>query len=176
MREWIWQSSGTVLSKKVVVLFSILRHCSRWSQIVMKRRFSISVERILRESGWFVNRHKALDPSLSDSFEAASIVLEEFYGLHFGHCGAGIECATSDVNIDPRLGEHLADELRSIEQTMGVRLCSLGEVHRGHGYLVIDDQGRTYLLSDNLEPFATSFPEALEKLLLGRKGVGSFTP
>jgi SUKH-3 immunity protein len=138
----------------------------------MTARFSPSVLEILQSAGWFEGRN--VKPCGESSwpfalFAKAQGVLSEFNGLHFGKCGPGIDFATSDVEIDPNLALHLAPELRAYETSRGTRLFPLGEVHRGHGFLVIDEQGNMYLLSDELEPFAPSFSQALEKLLLGRK-------
>lgn len=138
----------------------------------MSNRFSPQVESALKAAGWFEGRRVDLDKSSLGAlslFNKAEDVLNEFGGLHFGNCGPGIDCATSDVKIDPSVAVHLAPELRTYASARSTRLFPLGEVHRGHGYLVIDEAGNIYLLSDVLEPFAPTFPQSLELLLLGRK-------
>jgi hypothetical protein len=131
---------------------------------------SSAVAAILEQAGWYEGRDvpsQLLAPDGLTLFPVAEAVLREFGGLRFGECGAGVDFATSDVVIDPRLAVHLKAELDEYGRPLGTRLFPLGEVHRGHGYLVIDEQGRTYLLSDKLSPLAVSFSQALESLLLG---------
>ena len=128
------------------------------------------VTEILAKAGWYPGRSVPISPFIPDGFvpfREAETVLREFGGLHLGDCGAGVDFARSDVEIDPRLADHLKAELAEHEQPLGARLLPLGEVHRGHGYLVIDERGRTYLLFDELSPLAPSFSQALESLLLG---------
>jgi hypothetical protein len=129
-----------------------------------------AVIEILAKAGWYPGRSMPTSPFIPDGFvpfQEAEAVLREFGGLHLGECGAGVDFARSDVEINPRLADHLQAELVEHEQSLGARLFPLGEVCRGHGYLVIDELGRTYLLNDELSPLAPSFPQALESLLLG---------
>jgi hypothetical protein len=52
------------------------------------------------------------------------------------------------------------------------KLFPLGEVGGGDGYLIIDEEGRTYIssvISGGLHPLAPAFSECLELLLLGKK-------
>jgi hypothetical protein len=128
---------------------------------------------ILAKAGWYPGRSVPTSPLIPDgfvSFREAEAVLREFGGLHLGECEAGVDFARSDVEVDPRLAAHLKAELVEHEQSLGARLFPLGEVCRGHGYLVIDELGRTYLLDDELSPLAPSFTQALESLLLGLRG------
>jgi hypothetical protein len=134
-------------------------------------RFSPLVADVLRKSGWFAGRDVSqsfFSPPEFALFPEAEEVLKEFGGLRLGSCGAGVDFATSDVVIDPGLATHLKEELKGYEHSVKAKLFPLGEVHRGHGYLVIDEQGRVYLLSDELAPFASTFSRSLEMLLLGK--------
>ena len=134
----------------------------------MSQRFSPSVLQKLNAAGWYEGRSVEVPEGLAPApFPAAYVVLREFGGLHVGEVGPGLECATSDVHIDPTIAAHLSPELIEYGQRMDTQLFVLGEFHRSHGYLVIDIDGKTYLLNDSLIPFADSFPESLEKLLLG---------
>jgi hypothetical protein len=121
-------------------------------------------------AGWFQGRTVDIAPleNLGISlFPAARTVLAEFYGLHIGTCGPGKECATSDIRIDPLSAVHIVGELAKHEQTVCSRLFPLGEVHRSHGFALVDEAGRIYLLNDDLIPFARSFGDALLKLVKG---------
>lgn len=137
----------------------------------MNDRFSSPVARTLRWAGWYEGRSIAVKiPPELDVFPLAYEVLAEFGGLHVGRTGPGIDCAMSDVEIDPVLGAHLRPVLNPYEKELATRLFPLGEVHLGHGYLVIDELGRTYLFGDGgLEPWASTFSRCLELLLLGKK-------
>jgi hypothetical protein len=136
----------------------------------MASGFSPSVLELLRKAGWFEGREVPISlPVELQPFATARRVLIEFGGLHIGYCGAGVDCATSDVEIDPTLAMHVLPELRAYERSINRRLFPLGEVHLGHGFLIIDELGRTYLLSDELSPLAPMFAECLELLLLGLK-------
>jgi hypothetical protein len=127
---------------------------------------------LLRRGGWFEGRTSSeflIGAPHLDLFPKAEEVLREFGGLHLGECGPGIECATSDVEIDPNLTVHLASDLAQFAASKKLKLYPLAEVHRGHGFLIIDEHGRVYLLSDDLVPFAPTFGQGLELLLLGKK-------
>jgi hypothetical protein len=124
----------------------------------------------LRAAGWFPKRSvdiATIEHLGANLFPVARTVLQEFLGLHIGTCGPGKECATSDIRIDPLSAVHVIEELPKYEQRCGARLFPLGEVHRGHGFVVIDEDGRIYLLDDDLMPYAQSFWSALEKLVKG---------
>jgi hypothetical protein len=139
----------------------------------MAARFSPRVLSILQGAGWFEGRDvsaELISPRELGLFPAAERVVREFGCLQFGECGPGMDCATSDVLIDPRLAVHLLPELKKWERAQGVRLFPLGEMHRSHGYLVIDEHGRTYMVVENdLVPLAPSYDEGIERLLLGRR-------
>ena len=138
----------------------------------MLNEFSEEAKVILRKTGWFEGRKVAQAvPTLInlELFPKAQEVLSEFGGLHIGDCGPGVDCATSDVNISPDLCVHLAQELKERSKGIGRKLFPLGDVHRGNGYLVIDEDGKTYLLSDALVLHAQTFTESLEALVLGKR-------
>ncbi|WP_435007632.1 SUKH-3 domain-containing protein [Tundrisphaera lichenicola] len=126
---------------------------------------------IIVKSGWFEGRDVNFSLKLTqlEVFPAALEILKEFYGLHIGECGAGIDMATCDILINPNFAIHLQQELEAYAKLHQKRFFPLGEVHRDDGYMIIDDSGIIYLLSDILEPFASNFYIALELLLLGRK-------
>jgi hypothetical protein len=140
----------------------------------MPDRFTLPVVDLLRSAGWYEGRTVSdtleLPPEFS-LFSQAQVVFAEFGGLHMGQAGIGIDCAKCDVEIDPCLGSHLAPHLKRHEQSLKTKLYPLGEVVGGHAYLVIDEQGRTYLyhLGGELAPKAPTFARGLELLLLGKK-------
>ena len=136
------------------------------------RRFSEPVVTLLIKAGWYEERNVLSQLTLPlgfEHFKAADTILAEFGGLKIGECGRGIERATSDLEIDPSLCDGLEGQLAEASDRRKVKLYPLGEVHHGHGCVIVDEIGIIYLLSDVLEKWADSFDEALEILLLGKK-------
>lgn len=136
----------------------------------MSASFSPTVIDSLLAAGWHEGRcvsTKEYENLGCELFPTARQVLQEFAGLHIGNCGPGRECATSDVNIDPLLATHLAEELRGYGRRLGTQLYALGDFQHSHGYILIDEFGKSYLLNDEMIPFAQSFADALEKLICG---------
>jgi hypothetical protein len=85
--------------------------------------FSSAVLEILRRAGWHEGRNVTaiVPPPQFSLFPCAQDVLAEFGGLHIGECGAGVDCATSDVNLDPHLATHLTTELKEFESSLNTR-------------------------------------------------------
>jgi len=80
----------------------------------------MSITDALLAAGWFEGRNVLRSLSLPNEFAlfpTAVETLSEFAGLHFGICGPGIDCATSDVRIDPNLAAHLASELNDLAKS-----------------------------------------------------------
>ena len=94
-------------------------------------------------------------------------VLSEFGGLHIKSEGAGIDCARSDLNLDPSfvLGEE--DRFLSFNCFRGKQVFPLGEAVGGYLFAAIDDHGVVYLVMEDVYYLADSFEAALEHLLLG---------
>jgi len=138
----------------------------------MQEKFSKQLRDELSKAGWHEGRCDEVSyydfPGM-ELFPAARVVLSEYAGLNFGKSGPGKECATSDVQIDPSLGAHLTQELDEYYRKHGKRFYVLGEIHRAHGYLLIDESGATYLHSDELLYLAETFEQGLEKLIHGIK-------
>lgn len=137
--------------------------------------FPQSVARVLEEAGWHESRnviHSPELPSESNLFQFAKEVLSEFGGLRIGASGEGIDCAKSEIIIDPKYLTYFNSELKEFESILQTRLVPVGELDGGHGYLVIDEEGRTYILSamsHTLGPLAPTFSHCLELLILGKR-------
>lgn len=132
------------------------------------------VFRILKSAGWNPTRDVSHSiPSLDgfQIFPAAKDVLREFLGLKFGKVGTGVDCATSDIEIDPFAASHFDIELREkYERELKTTLFPLGEYHNSHGCIIIDKEGRIYkLIEGELVPFASCFQKAITHILLGTK-------
>jgi hypothetical protein len=135
-------------------------------------RFSKTVYKYLDQAGWFEGRcakEKRLIPNGYTLFPEAGKVLSEFGGLRIGECHQGKECATSDIEIDPSIGEGLEDIFKAYEIEFDIKLLPIGQFHRQQAYLVMDNLGRVYGYFDELDPLAVNFDQALEVLLQGLK-------
>src|SRR5947209_5501189 len=125
-----------------------------------KQRFAPQVEEVLKASGWFEGRNTEGSLHLPDGFEmfpAASRILVEFGGLKGGHVRAGITMAASDFDLRPELAQGESDRFQEFEKELGVRLYPLGEAHRGHYFLAIDESGRVYLVMDDIMVLGEDF-------------------
>ena len=93
-------------------------------------------------------------------FPEAQRVLTEFGNLRFGD-------RNDYVELDPSLGENGADEILPFQEELGTRLYPVGIMeHQDRVYLVVDEKGLVYtVLLDELEPFASSFDQAIEFLV-----------
>jgi len=128
-----------------------------------------SVEQLFVLAGWSPGR-RIVVPEQVPAHHLAHQVLAEFGGLNVGQTGSGVECATSDVAFQQVLGDDLF--VRSWSELLQSRLVGVAEVHNAHGELYIDAVGRWFvasLMSDSICFTGSSFQEAMERLLLGRR-------
>lgn len=128
-----------------------------------------SVRRLFTDAGWYPARKMPV-PARIPTGHPAEVVLERFGGLTVGRCGAGEECATSDVAFRD-LGPADPDVL-SWSELLGTPLAGVAEVHHSHGELYVGGCGRYFGRSCIHDAFyfeGASFGEAVERLLLGRR-------
>lgn len=139
----------------------------------MPSTHSAEVARLLLDAGWQPGRQVSTELWEADvvrPFPAALAVLREFGGLQIGTKGPGLDFARSDVDLTyckPTRPEWVG--YPDLERSVGQRLCTLGVVHGGNAELLIDESGRIYHLAEDLNLVASSFSEALEALLLGKR-------
>jgi hypothetical protein len=144
-------------------------------------RFSSETEQLLKASGWFEGRSV---PNLVESWRveletpggfmmssAASQALREFGGLHIQATGAGINCARSDIDLNPALAKFEEDRFFSFHCLQGRQLFPLGEAIVGHVFTAIDEKGQVFLIMQDVHFVASSFEAALENLLLGKRTI-----
>jgi hypothetical protein len=120
-------------------------------------------------AGWYPGRKRRAPASIPPGHPAAEL-LAQFGGLTIGRCGAGAECATSDIHFGP-VGPADPD-IRIWNALLGTTLIGVADVHHGHGELYVDSLGRYYGLSGIHDAFCfegSTFSEAVEGLLLGRR-------
>ena len=122
-------------------------------------------------AGWPVT-HTVLLPDFVPPEHPATALLKQLAGLQVGTCDTGEECATSDMVIGTYEHLHGDEDFLAWQQRLGSTLVSIAEIHHGHGALLMDEQGRCYLLSivhDALWLQGQTFVQAVETLVFGRK-------
>ncbi|MBO0757817.1 MAG: SUKH-3 domain-containing protein [Bradyrhizobiaceae bacterium] len=127
------------------------------------------VRHLFVAAGWRPARRVSVDDRVPEHHPAHD-VLQEMGGLHVGHAGYGIECASSDLLF------HFCDVAPEILSTWSellvTKLIEVAEVHNRHGLLVLDEAGRCFgasLIHDAFYFEGHNFGDALSRLLLGRK-------
>jgi hypothetical protein len=130
-----------------------------------------SIRSLFIDAGWYPGRLVAV-PSSVPSDHSAALVLAQFGGLKVGRCGRGEECATSDLAFQLLWPEPYDSILDRWKELLGALLVGVAEVHHGHGELYVDAFGRYFGRSCIHDAFyfeGASFPEAMERLLLGHR-------
>jgi hypothetical protein len=97
-------------------------------------------------------------------------VLAELGGLTVGKCGAGIECATSDLAFE--WSDFADDTVTWWGQRLRTHLIKVAEYHHVHGELYVDSAERCFsasLVDDNFSFIGDTFGEGVERLLLGKR-------
>jgi hypothetical protein len=119
----------------------------------------------LERAGWHPGRDvwSVLKlPSGLDVFPEAKRILSEFGGLTVDNRDQ------SRLDLDPALGEEVMEEIEALCKRIGRPLFPLGAADGcDFMYLLIDNVGRLYILTNRLEPFASSFERALPWLVQG---------
>lgn len=145
----------------------------------MTRTWSAETERLLRKAGWHEGRDVGdlLDrwsAELGGSggffmFDHARTVLREFGGLHVQQSGPGQECARGGFDLDPTLAAGESDRFERFVGSARSPLFPLGEAVDGNAFLAIAEDGRVFLLMDELVMIGRSIEEAMTSLVEGRR-------
>lgn len=140
-------------------------------------RFSVQVENILTEAGWYPGRERAdlvaswkatlMDSDGFEMFPSAERVLLEFGGLNVDQEGPGETCSVESFTLDPTLAAYEGDRFRELSSSINRRLYPLGEASNGHRFLAISENDSIYLLMTDLNLLGKNIDEALERLLRG---------
>jgi len=131
--------------------------CHNWDQ---------STRDLLVLSGWYPNRDvwdKLEIPPQPSVFPEAKRILSEFGNLVLEH-------RQDDARVDlrPTLAHDVLDDLRAYSQLVGSPLFPLGVADGcDYMYLIVDERGYVYTLTDQLEPFSSSFDKAIAYLVRG---------
>ncbi|MBL9021072.1 MAG: SUKH-3 domain-containing protein [Myxococcales bacterium] len=95
--------------------------------------------------------------------EVAFEILRELGGLRVEPHTTGHDFAPGPVVFDPTLAVGEEDRFAS----HGEGLFPLGEVYDGHGFLAIEESGRTFIVGDELIVLGDTFEEGVSNLLEG---------
>lgn len=99
-------------------------------------------------------------PAGFTAFPEAQRVLAEFGGLKFTK-------PYGSATLDPSVGEEISEEIHAYEKKLGRALYPVGIIDGGDTlYLLLDESGLVYTLTYRLEPFASSFNQAIKYLVL----------
>ena len=105
----------------------------------------------------------------------ALAALAQLGGLQVGDCGAGAECATSDLHFVWLADCETDDEVETLragvwQQLLHTRLVGIAHVHRGHADLLMASDGRCFGMSQVHDAFwleGMNLAEALQNFVLG---------
>lgn len=144
-----------------------------------KKRFSDVVENILREAGWFPGRtmgntllQSNRDLERANGFElfpAAEAAISEFGGLVVDQEGPGTVYAREPFHIDPTLAIYEGELFAECSEKLKTKLYPLGEAATGNYFLAIGEDGRVFLIMEDILSVGENIDQALENLILGNE-------
>jgi hypothetical protein len=124
------------------------------------------------EAGWHTGRQVVANYEGLEhlrSFSLATEIARTFGGLQVGSCGAGRDCARSDIKFTASASAADRFAIAKLESP-GDDLCPIGNAHHGNIELYLDSCGRmlAYSIPDgSLRVVGVSFWDGVERLLLG---------
>lgn len=140
-------------------------------------RFSAKAQETLMLVGWFPGRRVQHSVALwkeallrSDGFTmfaSAEKALLEFGGLKSLEQGPGVTCSREPFEINPTLAIYEADRFEAFSALVNTQLYPLGEAVGSMCFLAIGEDGRVYMLMENIRLLANNIDEAMESLLVG---------
>ena len=143
-------------------------------------RFSAQAENSLRRAGWYPGRQvpdlvaswkeALLGSDGLEMFPSAEIALLEFGGLKFDEQGPGVTCSREPFELDPTLAIYESDRFDDFVAVLDTKLFPLGEAEGGLCFVVIGENGRVYLLMQDVMLVGLNVEDGLESLLVGRLG------
>ena len=138
----------------------------------MTVQVSSTVLPLFLAAGWHPGRKVPLPDGLDCvglKGHPALSALESFAGLRVGSCGAGVDCAKSDLEFEWMEDDYSA-HIVPWESSLATRLIGIAWVHHRHGALYVASDGRCFSLSTVSDDFYFDGPDfavASERLLLG---------
>lgn len=144
---------------------------------------SVELLEALQAAGWTKGREqsavvaewrKRLEGAGYHWVPAAEALLSEFGGLRLKTVGLRLSDGVVrrySFGFDPLEAEGTG-YIEDFEALTGIRLCPIGYVEDGRGYVAMDDSGTVYLLaSDGLRSLGREPTPVLERLLRGDDGI-----
>jgi hypothetical protein len=137
------------------------------------------VRQVLEDAGWREDRTSApmleiwktrLKSSYFEMFPAAARALSAFGGLNVVQRGAGINMPRDGFDLNPELAYGEEKRFERFAAAIGQRLFPLGEGGAGHYFLAIAEDGRIFAIAEGIELVGASIEEAVENLIVGRRG------
>lgn len=152
----------------------------------MLGRLSSRVAEFLSQHGWHAGRDaRELVSQWEQAFFAAEPfelsaparrVLLSLGGLEFEQDDPGETVARTGFRFDPTLASGEADRFSDFEGLLDTRLCPVGEANGGYSYLAVAEDGRVLCIWDDAWIIGETIEEALESLVLGRRGLEIHAP
>ncbi len=133
-----------------------------------------SVRPLFAAAGWCPDRRITVQFDRVQglrSYALTAPLLQTFGGLHVGKCGAGRDCAASDVQFTSRPSVDDRYAVADLER-LGDDLFPLGMAHGQHLELFLDVCGRLLIYDvpgGNLSVVGESFQAGIERILLGHR-------
>jgi hypothetical protein len=141
------------------------------------RRFTETTHAVLTRAGWFEGRNVAdrvrewagiLSRDGFRIFPAAEEVLREFGGISIQQRGPGLTAARESFAFDPTAARLEDDRFAAFNGQAGSALYPLGE--HGQGFLAIAEDGRVFVLMDEMVQLGRTIDDALEAMIQGLRG------
>jgi hypothetical protein len=131
---------------------------SQRAGVDVARRWALALASYAAPDG----RHHEVVPAAMDAFA-------RYGGVSGQPDGPGEQVAPSGFLIDPMRALHTVATLAAFSEALGVKLTPLGVEDDGSGLLVIDEEGRVFVLDPTAEWFlGETVGRALENLVAGR--------
>lgn len=130
---------------------------------------SSNVRALFQAAGVAIESHGILKRG-SCAAEVAQSVISQFGGVEIGTCGAGAECASSNIRFFTQPQEH-----KHVVLTPWVgkipSLYAIADAHNDHMIVFVDSEGCYYFFADpdgQLYLGGQTFGEAMDSLLIGK--------
>lgn len=144
------------------------------------KRFSAKTENTLQQAGWYPGRQVPAQLaawksnemlSYFEMFPIAEKILLEFGDLRVDQQGPGETCAREPFVVDPTFAAYEQELFSYFSTLVNTRLYPLGEVYSGYNFWAIGEDNHVYALMENIQLLGKDIDDALENLIIGRKGI-----
>lgn len=127
---------------------------------------------LFEHAGWSPGRRVAVPQTSCRPVDGLALaVLSEVSGLRVGATGAGIECASGNIEFTDRYAAERASIVEQLFPEVG-QVSAIGEAHDSYIWLFIDTKGGLMAFTEvdsKLYEAGVSVSLGIERLLLGRR-------